>query len=370
VADSDNSSFGSAGARVFADVVPSASEWADNLNKIKTIMEGLEVSLSPAVGDVYQRSKTPKPAQERVTLSRKDVGDYVVFVGDVHGCADETLALLQRAPPNSTVIFVGDLVHKGPKSAEAVSLARKWGYCVRGNHDDSFLAAYYRRGKYANGIEAYRFPELVGEMDPGDTAWLTQCPIMISLPFLSMVVVHAGLVPGVGLDKQRFEDMLWMRDLRAFRQMKADGDESARDHVDGQLGSTFEALEQPGDSSLPWARVFSEQQQHQTALLSSWSSSTAAALGAENQKREAPSSTSLVVPPPSTSGRDTARLAEEQRRLGDMLTIKLAEGVEKATLGQQQYRGGRRVSTVSTSADSATSLGVTPPNVPTNSTST
>ncbi|CAM9396917.1 unnamed protein product, partial [Heterosigma akashiwo] len=52
-------------------------------------------------------------------------------------------------PSKWTLIFVGDLVNKGPKSAECVKFARESGaLCVRGNHDDACLATYMRVGRY------------------------------------------------------------------------------------------------------------------------------------------------------------------------------------------------------------------------------
>ena len=45
-------------------------------------------------------------------------------------------------------------------------------------------------------------------------AWIARQPLTIALPALGVLVVHAGLVPGVPLAEQRYEDMLWMRDVR------------------------------------------------------------------------------------------------------------------------------------------------------------
>ncbi len=45
------------------------------------------------------------------------------------GCADEFRSLMaaHRRPNNDVVILVGDVVNKGPKSAEALRLARELG---------------------------------------------------------------------------------------------------------------------------------------------------------------------------------------------------------------------------------------------------
>ena len=61
----------------------------------------------------------------------------------MHGCLDELKDLLDSVykandKEKITVIFVGDLVNKGPFSAEVVQHVRTMEntYCVRGNHDD------------------------------------------------------------------------------------------------------------------------------------------------------------------------------------------------------------------------------------------
>jgi hypothetical protein len=62
----------------------------------------------------------------------------VIAIGDVHGCLDELQALLRRCDyrPGDLVIFLGDLVSKGPDSLSVVQMAREMGSIgVRGNHD-------------------------------------------------------------------------------------------------------------------------------------------------------------------------------------------------------------------------------------------
>jgi predicted phosphodiesterase len=47
--------------------------------------------------------------------------DRIIIIGDVHGCFDELQDLLVECdynPNQDYLIFVGDLVNKGPKSIE------------------------------------------------------------------------------------------------------------------------------------------------------------------------------------------------------------------------------------------------------------
>jgi hypothetical protein len=62
----------------------------------------------------------------------------VIAIGDVHGCIDELQALLRRCDyrPGDLIVFLGDLVSKGPDSLAVVQMARELGAIgVRGNHD-------------------------------------------------------------------------------------------------------------------------------------------------------------------------------------------------------------------------------------------
>ena len=96
----------------------------------------------------YKKSGTPIPINPHLRLTREEVKDYIVIIGDVHGCADELEELISQAPQNSNFICVGDLVKKGPKSRRCVEIVHEKGLTVRGNHEDHLIAAYYRLGKY------------------------------------------------------------------------------------------------------------------------------------------------------------------------------------------------------------------------------
>ena len=104
------------------------------------------------------------------TDRRAEAGPFDI-VGDVHGCLAELRTLLGRLghaddpdglpahPDGRRLIFVGDLVDRGPDSLGVVDLVRRLvaagrAFCVAGNHDEKFLK--YLRGKevrIAHGLE-------------------------------------------------------------------------------------------------------------------------------------------------------------------------------------------------------------------------
>ena len=58
-----------------------------------------------------------------------------LFVGDVHGCAEELKELLAIARPNRT-IFIGDLFTKGPQPRVVWEIIQQTNaLAVLGNHD-------------------------------------------------------------------------------------------------------------------------------------------------------------------------------------------------------------------------------------------
>lgn len=60
------------------------------------------------------------------------------IIGDVHGCYDTLMKLLDKLPNWETegLCFVGDLIDRGPKSRQVVEFVKAGGYsCVTGNHE-------------------------------------------------------------------------------------------------------------------------------------------------------------------------------------------------------------------------------------------
>jgi hypothetical protein len=162
-------------------------------------------------------------------------------IGDVHGCADELEDLLARAGPaaEDRIVLVGDLVAKGPQSRRVLALVRALGaQAVRGNHDEHVLR--FHRAREAGEPEPALKPGhllLARELDADDWALLAGLPLWLRLPEHEALVVHAGLVPGVPLERQ---DPALLMNIRTLR---PDGSGSSRKH-DGVLwGERWEGPE-------------------------------------------------------------------------------------------------------------------------------
>jgi predicted phosphodiesterase len=141
----------------------------------------------------------------------------IVFIGDVHGCLDELQLLLKKlaVTPTDRLIFVGDLVAKGPDSQGVLALVRELrASSVLGNHDDALLR--YRRAQ-VTGQEAKLKPGHVAvarSLHDEDWLLLESLPLYLRVPEHNVAVVHAGVVPNKPLEAQAREDLLAMRTLR------------------------------------------------------------------------------------------------------------------------------------------------------------
>ena len=135
-----------------------------------------------------------------------------IVVGDVHGCLDELFALLAKcgATPDDTVVLVGDVVAKGPDSQGVVQWAREAGAdAVMGNHDAHVLRA-------VDGDPSVKghHTKVAAQLGPADVRWLRERPLWLRLSSeLTRVVVHAGLVPGVAVERQARDHLLNLRSI-------------------------------------------------------------------------------------------------------------------------------------------------------------
>jgi hypothetical protein len=140
-----------------------------------------------------------------------------IFVGDVHGCLDELELLLKqlRVGGDDVLVLVGDLVAKGPDSQGVVACARERGALgVRGNHDERVLR-YLRALQRNEPPPRTKAPHVaVAEsLRSEDVAYLEALPLWLRFAALDTLVVHAGLVPGVPLERQEPDHLMTMRTI-------------------------------------------------------------------------------------------------------------------------------------------------------------
>ncbi|MDB4980665.1 MAG: metallophosphatase [Myxococcales bacterium] len=148
-----------------------------------------------------------------------------VIVGDVHGCLDELLALVEKCGGLSSARFVlvGDLVAKGPDSQGVVQWVRESGArAVLGNHDAHVLRL--RDGSHATSKPHH--DAVSASLTSADWAHLAALPLWLAVDAqrgpledatrdadASHLVVHGGLVPGVPLGKQERANLMNLRSI-------------------------------------------------------------------------------------------------------------------------------------------------------------
>ncbi len=167
----------------------------------------------------------------------------VYAVGDIHGCLDQLRALhaaiaadlAARPIRHASLIHLGDLIDRGPDSAQVVRhLASGTAppgitetITLRGNHEAMMLAAIEapetdgaaRLWILNGGADALLSWGVPRQTEPKD--WGTRLPAadlayLRALPFRHVdggyLFVHAGIRPRVPLDRQEPHDLMWIRE--------------------------------------------------------------------------------------------------------------------------------------------------------------
>lgn len=168
----------------------------------------------------------------------------IYAIGDVHGRADLLEILLSaitcdaaRAGVEPTIIFLGDIIDRGPDSLGALRLVESTltqfpkSKLILGNHDVCLLAAlngtYTTRGimkwlQVFGGMAAVKslLPNFRGDEDdladelaatyPNFREMLEQASRHIVIG--DYCFVHAGVRPGVPLSEQTDYDLMWIRE--------------------------------------------------------------------------------------------------------------------------------------------------------------
>ncbi|RCS25642.1 serine/threonine protein phosphatase [Phyllobacterium salinisoli] len=191
----------------------------------------------------FARSPQRVP-RRRLSIDISRVAAYAV--GDVHGCYDQLMTLERiivedagQLPGPKLIVMLGDYVDRGPASAQVLEhlLAPPpqdfHRFCLMGNHEMAMLdyldghlplERWLQMGasstllSYGMDVDhmrrVYRSPQ---ELDDNIRSaiperhknFLRSLPILIDAgPFL---FVHAGIRPGIRLDEQKDEDLLFIR---------------------------------------------------------------------------------------------------------------------------------------------------------------
>jgi len=192
---------------------------------------------------LLRRKKSARPIDD-ATIPE---GRRVYAIGDVHGRNDLLLQLLdkiikddgEREKAESEIIFLGDLVDRGPDSAGVLDTAMRVKEQLRnvrflmGNHEEVYLAAttgdeksvrFFNRIGGRETILSYeitmkeyieldmvqlakRIPELFPREHIDFIAGFEDHIIIGDYAF-----VHAGIRPGIPLSEQRQKDLRWIRE--------------------------------------------------------------------------------------------------------------------------------------------------------------
>jgi serine/threonine protein phosphatase 1 len=171
-------------------------------------------------------------------------GLCVYAIGDVHGCLDQLNHLLDvidrdvgSRAAQSHIIFLGDLVDRGPKSAEVIGRIVGSGLpadsydFIMGNHEEVMLNCYegqvetYGRWLQYGGVqtlESYGLKDTMfspsfdlaaamrNVIPAGHISFLRSFKDYVRLG--DYIFAHAGIRPGVPLDEQSRRDLRWIRE--------------------------------------------------------------------------------------------------------------------------------------------------------------
>lgn len=174
-------------------------------------------------------------------------GYRAYVVGDIHGRLDllEDLlakihAELQHKPaPKTLLVFVGDLIDRGPSSAQVLERLRTYRrpgirpVFILGNHEEVLLrilrgeAQLITKWRWFGGsecLESYGVdPEVLGRLSDEEALVVVRNAVpkehieflesfVDSCRFGDYLFVHAGIRPGIELDQQEQSDLRWIRE--------------------------------------------------------------------------------------------------------------------------------------------------------------
>ena len=155
-------------------------------------------------------------------------GAKTFIIGDIHGCLDLLKRLLDKiawSPERDSLIFLGDYIDRGKDPKGVVDYILDLNIlsskieCLKGNHEamfQDFLSGRDRDTFLVNGgwktLESYGNTIILDQgcvIPPDHRAFYDSLKLYIELE--DHYVVHAGFRPGLKVEEQTEEDMLWIR---------------------------------------------------------------------------------------------------------------------------------------------------------------
>jgi serine/threonine protein phosphatase 1 len=144
-----------------------------------------------------------------------------IIIGDVHGHYQALCELLEAIAPaaDESVHFLGDLIDRGPCSAQVVELVKTHCYpCVLGNHEQMLLEVVagdpeqsgdaLQSWLYSGGYST--LVSYNNQIPPEHIEWLKSLPKYLDLG--AIWLVHAGVVPHLPIQEQDTDIFCWVRD--------------------------------------------------------------------------------------------------------------------------------------------------------------
>lgn len=187
------------------------------------------------------------------------------IVGDVHGAIGPLDALLEALvlSAGDHLVFVGDLVDKGPDSAGVVKRVRQLSETaafkvtlIEGNHEDRHRR-YYRNKTERPGVarsmaaRSDDFVELDRQLSPKDRQFLERAQPFLRIPEWNILVVHGGIPGTMTTLPASLEVAAALRGKArsSFRQVLRTR------YVSGETG-TFRSYGEEGPGDVFWAEVY------------------------------------------------------------------------------------------------------------------
>jgi serine/threonine protein phosphatase 1 len=183
--------------------------------------------------------------------ARHSDGARVYAIGDIHGCFEILVKLLQqiekdqagRDTRDTRLVFLGDYIDRGPQSRDVCELlvnlvGSDHICCLRGNHEQAMLDVlkgetealrFWMRYGGVETLQSWgvsdRLIEKARMSEQGErrlieafqnavpdyiVEWLEGLPLRYRVG--DYLFVHAGIRPGVELEEQTDHDLMWIRE--------------------------------------------------------------------------------------------------------------------------------------------------------------